>query len=1188
MEHLNEKTKGYLNGDFDYDGGSLIFSCAKIEISLHEGEVVDGSFSIEEQSGKEMEGDIYTSHIRMSCKQEHFSGTQIQIDYQFNSEGMEAGDVVKGNFSIVSDRGEYIISFVAMVLYEHMETSLGSIKNLFHFTNLAKSNWEEAVKLFSQTNFEDVLTGNDSKYINLYHGLSRQGEKNRNLEEFLIGINKKQKIEYVAEHSSIKIDNPQGIVSHVVKIERNGWGYTHLNVKADGSFLTVEKNQLSDNDFLGNSCHYTFYVNEENLHEGKNFGRLIFRHMYGSFEVVIQVNRNSFGKISLTGHKRKSITYAIIRHFLDFRMKKINMSKWLLLTGELIGHRKNIDEENVENSLFEAHLLITQERFNEAKWILDYQVAPIEEELSDTLYCYYLYLTTLYNVDEFYTREMTEKVFTIFEKNNSDWRIAWLLLSLSEDLNRNPAKKWAFALKQISAGCCSPIFYLELIRIINAMPSLLNRIQEEEKRVLLFGAKEDILSDDLIQQIAYLALRQKNYDEGIFRILSLLYKKKPSDEILQAVCTLLMKGSKIGVQYFSWYEQAVNKNFPITRLYDYYMMSMDLRGERQIPKRVLMYFSYQNELTVSRSAYLYAFMVRNREKYSDIYVSYHEQIGRFLLKQLYAGKIDRNLAFLYQEIIFKEMLTPDNAQQLAKLLYVHSIYVKNSQIVNVVILDERMQIEKKYPVNNGVAYVALPGNEYTLLLEDIGGNRFFQTLEYNTERFFLPRKLLPILEKYAEDNLLFNLFMCEENRELIYITEQNVNRYRYLEQSDEIMPSYKKAVRMQLILHWFEKDNGLLLDEILERIESDDILRKDRIELVRLLVIRGFYQKAFDFALKYGAENIEAKVLVRVAAELLENEGFVESKEMTYLIFSAFERGKYNETVLTYLVRFYKGMAKNLRNIWRAASNFCVDTYSICETMMLQTISTGAFIGDEIAVLKQYVNGGAKADVEMAYLSYCAFEFFIHDRVVDEYVFYEMERLYTIENELPQVCMLAFLKFQSEKTDSLSEQTKQIIIEFLRILYVKKHIMMPFFVNFREFSMEAMELTNLSIVEYKGNPNSTVVLHYVISREQDETVGYIKEEMTNMYGGIFVKAFLLFFGETLQYYITEEYANKEQLTESGTIQKSDATGVILEDRFNTVNDIAIADILKDYDTSFDLLKEYDYKKYLVDHIFMPQ
>ena len=148
--------------------------------------------------------------------------------------------------------------------------------------------------------------------------------------------------------------------------------------------------------------------------------------------------------------------------------------------------------------------------------------------------------------------------------------------------------------------------------------------------------------------------------------------------------------------------------------------------------------------------------------------------------------------------------------------------------------------------------------------------------------------------------------------------------------------------------------------------------------------------------------------------------------------------------------------------------------------------------------------------------------------------------------------------------------------------------MMPFFVNFREFSMEAMELTNLSIVEYKGNPNSTVVLHYVISREQDETVGYIKEEMTNMYGGIFVKAFLLFFGETLQYYITEEYANKEQLTESGTIQKSDATGVILEDRFNTVNDIAIADILKDYDTSFDLLKEYDYKKYLVDHIFMPQ
>ena len=1185
---MNEKIMRYLNGDFDYDGGSLIFSCAKIDLAIHRGDVVEGNFTIEEQSGKSIEGDIYSSHIRMSCKQEHFSGTQIQIDYCFNSESMEPGDVVKGGFFIVSDRGEYMLSFVVMVLYDHMDTSLGSIKNLFHFTNLAKSSWEEAVKIFGRDEFEEILTGNDAKFRNLYHGLRRQGDKNRNLEEFLIGINKKQKIEYIAEQEHVKLDNPQGVTSHTIKVERNGWGYTYLTARVEDGFLSLEKEMFTDNDFLGNSCHITYYVNEEKLHAGKNFARIFFRHMYGTFEVVVQVNKNIPGKRSLTAHKQKSMIYSLTRHFLDFRMKKINMSKWLVLTGELVSHRRNIDEDNVENSLFEAHLLITQERFNEAKWILDYQVAPIEEALSDTLYCYYLYLTTLYNVDEFYTRDVTDRVNTIFSKNNTNWRIAWLLLSMSEELNRNPSKKWAFALNQVSLGCSSPVFYLEMIRIINAVPSLLNRMQAEEKKVILFGVKQDILSTELIQQVNYLILHQKQYDEGLYRIGRLLYEKKQNDETLQAICTLLMKGGKVGPQYFTWYEQAVNKNFPLTRLYDYYMMSFDLKDEKPIPKRVLMYFSYQSELSVTHTAFIYAYLVKNKDKYQDIYASCREQIERFLLKQLYSRKIDRNLAYLYQEIVLKEMLTPDNANELAKLLFVHCIYVKDSRIARIVVLDERMKQEMYYPVTNGMAYVALTGNEYTFLLEDAGGNRFYQPDLYNTERFFLPRKMLPSLERFAEDEILFNLFLCEQNRELIFITEQNVNRYRYLAESDSIVEEYKNAIRMQLIFYWFEKDNGMLLDETLEYLKQNEVVRKDRNELIRIMTVRGFYKKAFAFVLAFGAENIEAKVLVRVASEILDNEGFMESREMTYVIFSAFERGKYNDIVLNYLVQFYKGMAKNLRNIWKAAGNFCVDTYNICETMMLQTISTGAFIGDEVPILKQYVSGGAKIEVEIAYLSYCAFEFFVHDRVVDSYIFSEMERIYLLDKELPQVCMLAYLKFHSQDVEQLSDETKATIIEFLRLLYVKKHIVMPFFLNFKEFSMEAMELTNLTIVEYKGNHNSTVVIHYVINSEQEETTGFIKEEMINMYGGVFVKSFLLFFGETLQYYITEEYANKEQLTESGTIQKNEAVVSTSEDRYNAVNDIAIADVLKDYDTAFQLLKDYENKKYIVDHIFMPQ
>ena len=128
----------------------------------------------------------------------------------------------------------------------------------------------------------------------------------------------------------------------------------------------------------------------------------------------------------------------------------------------------------------------------------------------------------------------------------------------------------------------------------------------------------------------------------------------------------------------------------------------------------------------------------------------------------------------------------------------------------------------------------------------------------------------------------------------------------------------------------------------------------------------------------------------------------------------------------------------------------------------------------------------------------------------------------------------------------------------------------------------------MTLIEYKGNPDSKVIIHYVVGSKLSEETGYIREEMQNMYGGIFVKPFLLFFGETLQYYVTEEYANKEQLTESGTIQKSDALSDTLQDRYSMINDVAIADTLKDYSAAMHLIEEYEQKKYMTESLFSPQ
>lgn len=1184
---MADKISQYLNEEFEYEGGSLIFSCSKIEIRMKQDEIYTGSFTIEEQSGKAVEGKIYTTNMILQCLVENFSGTRIEVDFSVHTMGKAQGDVIKGEFHIISDVGEYTLPYVVNVIHETMESSMGNIKNLFHFTNLAKSSWEEAVKLFYHKNFMSVLTGNDSHFRSLYKGLTVCGNPNRNLDEFLIGINKKKPLEYEVDKSVVKLINPDSASSQIIRISRQGWGFLMLKAEAEGDFIRLERRMLTDDDFLGNTCEYHFYINENALHEGNNYGRIHFYHSYGSFSVEVHVIHHMAGRKTQTSHRNKRIQYSLTRYYLDFRMKRLSLQKWLVQTKELLEHYRILDTDGVECSLFEAHLLITQERFNEAKWMLDHAIEN-PEQLDDAQYCYYLYLTSLYNVDEYYSRQIADQIMSIYHKNKGNWRIAWLLLYLLGDINKNTGSKWNFALRQIEMGCYSPVFYLEALTILNSEPSLLLHLEEPQMRLLQFGAKMQYLSVELMQQITTIAARVKQYDSRLLRILIMIYERKPQEETLRVICTLLMKGECCSKDSHAWYEKGVEEDLPITKLYEYYMMSMDITKEQEIHKKALMYFSYQCTLSVEHTAYIYHYVFKNRDKLGELYDTYQPQIARFLVKQLYAEKINSNLAYLYQEILMKEMVTPDNIQQFATLLFVNRITVNSSKITNVVVLDDRLRTEMVYPVVNKSAYIKLFSNAHTILLEDVKGNRYYGTQDYQIECYFLPRKYTTILSEYVKDCIEYNLYLCGDNRASFTITPKNADRCRYLIQSEELDEEFKKLISMNLMQYYFEQDERIHLENLLQTLKPEEVLLKYRSEVVKYLSIYGMNEKAFEFTSAYGPEHIEAKTIVRFCGSLLEQGEYLDSKEMTYMLYSAFERGKYNVLVLEYLIRHYNGLAKNMRNIWKAAVSFEVDAYVICERLLLQTLETGAYIAEEGQIYESFSKENMLSDVNKAYLAYKSYEFLVHERLVAKYIFEGIEHLYRNTEEISDVCMMAYLKFNSESVSQLSDEQKMMCEKFLHILYGDRNIIMPFFAEYRTISRDAGRISNAELIEYKGNPESTVVIHYIINREGTENGDYVREEMKNMYGGIFVKDFLLFFGETLQYYVTEAYANKEQLTESGTIQKSDSLSGDALDRYAMVNDIAVATTLKDYSTAKELLEEYAKKEFIAESLFRLQ
>ena len=174
---MREVVDRILEGNFNNDVHSLSFSSPLIELKLEPGEKYEGSFTIFGKPNVMTEGTVSTTELRMKCLVESFTGTEEAIPYVFDAAGMIKGDSLKGEFRVISNQGEYLIPYHVEIDSENLNSSLGSIKNLFHFANLAKSSWEEAANLFFSKDFEQVLQGSDKQYLNTYRGLVKDGRK---------------------------------------------------------------------------------------------------------------------------------------------------------------------------------------------------------------------------------------------------------------------------------------------------------------------------------------------------------------------------------------------------------------------------------------------------------------------------------------------------------------------------------------------------------------------------------------------------------------------------------------------------------------------------------------------------------------------------------------------------------------------------------------------------------------------------------------------------------------------------------------------------------------------------------------------------------------------------------------------------------------------------------------------------
>ena len=1184
---MRQAAEEILNGKFNVDKGSLDFSCPRIEISLHADTVAEDFFTVYGSEGHMTEGYVVSSDLRMECMTQSFGGSQDEIHYRFNAHGMEAGEEVKGAFNIISNHGEYYLPFSVAIIPRTVVSGMGEIKNLFHFTNLAKSNWEEAVKLFYSDEFETVFEGNDKQYYAVYKGLSAIRGNEHNVEEFLLEINKKQPVEYIPEETEIKIEDPLEMTRYALVINRNGWGYTHLKVETEGEFLSVEEDIVSDASFLGNIYRVYYYVDHEKLHAGNNYGCILLEQKHQTIKIPVTVVVYRTGRKALGIRSKKSrLTVEMMEYYQAFRLKKISTKTWMTETNKLLNRMTELDDRDITYKLFRAQILLTEERYNEAKWLIEKheeQVLVRQKEYPE-LWCYYLYLTTLYSKDDRYIDEVAAEVEEVYERNRGNWRIAWLMLYLSEEYVRNSSRKWELLEELFRYRCTSPVIYIEAWHLLCMNPAMLLKLDTFEQQILLYAVKNDLMKDEIVMQIVYLAQKQKNYSDSIFRILAGCYGKRPQNDILHAICTLLIKGNRYGEAYFEWYRAGVEQNLRITRLYEYYMMSVSLQYDGPLPKIILMYFAYQSDLHYEITAYLYAYVHRHKEELPDIYVNYSAAIERFVTEQIRHGRINKDLAYLYRSLLSLPMIDEESATQLASLLFMREIKVDSDQIREAILVYPYGVGEEVYPVVAGRAQIPIYDTNCKIILGDGLGNRYTSSVGYQMQILISPAKLALMISPFVRDNLGYALYACFERQNTFTVQDDDADLFAYLAKSDRIAEHMKRQIRMMLVQFYFEKDRMRELDDYLLMLTPEDVSRRDRKEIIRYMIMRGMYEEAYSWVRRYGPYGVDAKTLVKLCSRLLDEDDTLQDAVMTGVLYYVVRKGKYDENVLNYLIRNFEGSIKDMRDIWKIAEDFGMDTYKLGERLIMQMLYTGAYVGEKLDIFRKYARGGGNETLMAAFLSQCCYDYAIGGQITDSHIFRSILQLYKGEAPLHPVCKIAFLQYYAENRQEQDEEVRKVCCSFLRDL-LKENIVLPIYKEYQGYIPQMDDYQDKTMVEYRAKPGSRAIIHYVIQSEGGAENEYCKEEMKDMFAGLFVKEFVLFFGEKLQFYITEESEGGEQLTKSGAINKSDIGQDSFESRFTILNDIMIGMTLHDYDTVDGLMREYYRQDYMTDTIF---
>ena len=1123
---MKKKIEQILNGKFEYEQPELLFSKDRLEITLEAGSTAQGELYFGTENNDRIQGYVTSSNRRFVPGSSRFSGTTVRMPYGIDGSGMQPGEVCSGWLCVTSSTGEYKVPFRIQAVKEEMRSFGSEVRDLEALTEIAHKDFREAYRIFTDKNFATVIAETDPKQKALYAGLAKQPVTWQNLEEFLVATKQKEAVSISLKTTETEFYNVKETIQESFEIQRSGWGHLRLDIESKGGFLEPERKIVTDEEFIGSCLKLNYVIHADQLKSGNQIGEIVVRSPYQ--ELRYQVTASKSPQIRIDIHREEKKHKAeLIHDYIEYRIGHTDRETWLSRAERVLDQLKVSGCEYPEYHFYQGYIAhIKGDDQTAAALLKQYQLREFtREELEQA--GVYLYLCTACGL----YRDKGQAVWRLqnfFRQKEDSFTLLWLLLQLDSTYRTTPSKVLFMLEELYEKGCFSPLLYVEAWKLISEDVSLLHRLSPFWMQVFCFAGKHGLLTEELVMRLAYLSGYEKKFYGSLYQALAAGYEKFPSDDVLEAICKYIMKGEPRKQKYFRWFSLAVDQGLRITRLYEYYVETMDISYRRQLPKSLLMYFAYNdNSLGDARKAYVYASVISAKDTDPHTYENYKESMERFAYRKLCDGQLDENYAILYQEFLF-DPLSREEGERLAPKLFTHRLYCDDDKVRQVVVRHEQLQEEEIYPCSQGVAYIRIYTNDAAILFQDDKQRRYAATIPYNLKKLTDEESVTSELLKLGVEEPGLLLHYCEKAE----MNRENLAYFQRLAELSSCTETYRRSIRKKILEFYAQNVHGQdldkYLDKYLERMDYRQYALVDRTTLLEVLISRRLFRQAMGLVEEFGYEGLELTSLLKLTSRMILKSNMAEDEELLALASEVYRNGKYDEVILYYLMKYRFGPMDELLSIWKSARGFEMETYDLEERILSLLIFTSDYRKEGEAVLESYVSQSGKERIIGAYLTQVAYGVFVKEYTMSAFVRGRLEYAYLNKWPVNRICRLALLKEISREQDPKPEYIgiQQGILKEC----AKEHLMFGFFRRMSPELLSPYQLDDKTFVECHAAPGAKVTLFYSLDTGIGNDKEYKCEPLKEMYQGIFVRAFTLFYGETLRYYFKIDDGKKVQKT----------------------------------------------------------